>query len=281
VQDYDLVQSALDEPVIGALRRSLPAAGIPVEFSKGEAGRGQYEINLSYADPVDMADRNLVFKQAVREVAASAGRAVTFMAKPDTDETGSSCHVHLSLWSPDGTRPLFDVDGMCDPLRHSLAGLLATARDFSVLWAPTVNSYRRFQPASWAPTAIGWAHDNRTVGFRLVGRGPSSRIECRIPGADANSHLVFAGVLAGALHGIRHRLEPMPQVTGDGYVDRSSTRLPATLGEAIAAWEASDLARECFGDAVHRHVAGHARHEWELFARVVTDWERHRYFERI
>jgi len=281
VQDYDLAQSALDESVIGTLRRSLPGAGVPVEFSKGEAGRGQYEINLSYADPIDMADRNLIFKQAVREVAASAGRAVTFMAKADSAETGSSCHVHLSLWSLDGSQAVFDADEMDEPLRHCLAGLLATARDFSLLWAPTVNSYRRFQPASWGPTTIGWAHDNRTVGFRIVGHGPSSRIECRIPGADANSHLVFAGVLAGGLHGLRNRLEPPPSVAGDADADRSLRRLPATLGEAIDAWEASDIARECFGDEVHRHVIGHARHEWSLFGRAVTDWERRRYFERI
>jgi glutamine synthetase len=281
VQDYDLAQSAIDEPVIGSLRRSLPGAGVPVEFSKGEAGRGQYEINLSYADPVEMADRNLIFKQAVREVATTAGRAVTFMAKADTDETGSSCHVHVSLWSPDGAEPAFDAESMNDTLRHCLGGLLATARDFSLLWAPTVNSYRRFQPASWAPTSIGWAHDNRTVGFRVVGTGPSSRVECRIPGADANSHLAFAGVLAGGLHGLRHRLEPPPAVAGDAHLDTGLPRLPLTLGEAIAAWEASEVARECFGDAVHRHVAGHARHEWESFGRAVTDWERQRYFERI
>ena len=281
MQDYDLMQSARDEPVIGALRRFLPEAGVPVEFSKGEAGRGQFEINLSFADPVEMADRNLLFKQAVKEVAATADRAVTFMAKADTDETGSSCHVHVSLWSPDGSTPLFDAASMNDPLRHFLAGLLATARDFSLLWAPTVNSYRRFRPASWAPTAIAWGHDNRTVGFRVVGHASSSRIESRIPGADANSHLAFAGVIAGGLFGLRNRLEPTPPVTGDAYADPSLARLPMTLGDALAAWEASTVARECFGEAVHRHVAGHARHEWELFNGAVTDWERRRYFERI
>ena len=281
LQDYDLVQSARDEPVIGALRRFLPEAGVPVEFSKGEAGRGQYEINLSFADPIEMADRNLLFKQAVKEVAAEADRAVTFMAKADTDETGSSCHVHVSLWSPDGSTPLFDAESMNDLLRHFLAGLMATARDFSLLWAPTVNSYRRFRPASWAPTAIAWGHDNRTVGFRVVGHGSSSRIESRIPGADANSHLAFAGVIAGGLYGLRNRLEPRPAVTGDAYADPSLERLPMSLGEALAAWEASTVARECFGEAVHRHIAGHARHEWELFNGAVTDWERRRYFERI
>ena len=209
VEDYHVLQTTKDEYVIGAIRRGLEGAGVPVEFSKGEAGRGQHEINLEYTTAVEMADRNAVYKLGAKEIAHSFGRSVTFMAKYDFDDTGSSCHIHSSLWSPDGRTPLFDDHdapfGMSETFRHFLAGQIATAREFSLLWGPTVNSYKRFQPGSWAPTGVGWGIDNRTLGFRKVGHGAGTRVESRIPGADANSYLAFAGAIAGGLHGIRDR----------------------------------------------------------------------------
>ena len=224
MEDYQIVQTTRDEYVVGEIRRGLEAAGIPVEFSKGEAGRGQHEINLSYTRALEMADRNIVYKTAAKEIAAGLGRSVTFMAKYDFAETGSSCHVHSSLWHlSEGAVRGSAFDGghgagghgagehgagghgaaLTDHFRMYLAGQLAAARDFSILWAPTVNSYKRFQPGSWAPTAVAWGSDNRTLGYRVVGHGAGTRVECRIPGADANSYLAFAGTIAAGLYGIQ------------------------------------------------------------------------------
>ncbi|MCU1502924.1 MAG: L-glutamine synthetase, partial [Ilumatobacteraceae bacterium] len=284
VEDYHVLQTTKDEYVIGAIRRGLEAAGVPVEFSKGEAGRGQHEINLDYTTPVEMGDRNLVYKTAAKEIAHSHGRSVSFMAKYGFDDTGSSCHVHSSLWSLDGATSAFAGDGavhMSETFRHYLAGLIATAREFSLLWAPTVNSYKRFQPGSWAPTGIGWGVDNRTLGFRVVGDGSATRVECRIPGADANSYFAFAGQLAGGLYGIRHELELGEPFVGNGYDAADIPRIPWNLPDAIALWEGSEIARECFGDDVHHHVLTMAQGEWAAFNRTVTDWELRRYWERI
>ena len=284
VQDYHVLQTTRDESVIGAIRRGLEAAGIPVEFTKGEAGRGQHEINLDYTDALVMADRNVLYKTATKEIAAQHGRSATFMAKYDFDETGSSCHVHSSLWSPDGARALFSDEsghGSSELFRHYLAGLLATAREFSILWAPTINSYKRFQPGSWAPTGVAWGVDNRTLGFRQVGHGSSLRIESRVPGADANSYLAFAGVLGGGLYGIRHELELVPPFVGNGYEAPDIPRIPSSIVEAIELWRNSAAAREVFGDDVHHHILVMAQAEWDAFNKTVTDWERRRYFELI
>ena len=280
MQDYQIVQTTFDEYEIGDIRRGLAAAGIAVECSKGEAGRGQHEVNLIYTTAVEMADRNIIYKSAAKEIAQRHGRAVTFMAKWDFAETGSSCHIHSSLWTLDDA-PAFVGDDMPKVFRSYLAGLLASARDFSLLWAPTVNSYRRFQPGSWAPTAISWGRDNRTLGYRVVGHGAGSRVECRIPGSDANSYLAFAGTIAGGLYGIRHQLELGEAYKGNGYEATDVSRIPRTLGEAADLWEQSKIARECFGDEVHHHILVTARAECDSFLHSVTDWERTRYFERI
>lgn len=286
VEDYHVLQTTKDEYVVGDIRRGLEAAGVPVEFSKGEAGRGQHEINLAHTTAVEMADRNAIYKTAAKEIAALHGRSVTFMAKYDFAATGSSCHVHSSLWSPDGSRSLFadadDPHGMSPLFRHYLAGLLATTREFSLLWAPTVNSYKRYQPASWAATSVAWGVDNRTLGFRKVGHGESSRVEFRVPGADANSYLAFAGTIAGGLYGIRHALELAPPFVGNGDDAAAAVeRVPWNLPDAIALWEGSAIAKECFGDEVHHHILTMATSEWGAFNRSVTDWELRRYWERI
>lgn len=280
MQDYQIVQTTFDEYVIGDIRRGLEATGIPVECSKGEAGRGQHEVNLHYTDALEMADRNTIYKAGAKEIAERHGRCVTFMAKWNFAETGSSCHVHSSLWAADGT-PAFAGQTMPPLFSSYLAGLLATARDFSLLWAPTINSYRRFQPGSWAPTAIAWGRDNRTLGFRVVGHGKGSRVECRVPGADANSYLAFAGTIAGGLYGIRHELKLEAPHSGNGYEATDVPRIPRTLAEAADLWESSSAARECFGDEVHHHLLTMARAEWQAFNQSVTDWELTRYFERI
>lgn len=287
MEDYQVVQTTRDEYVVGEIRRGLEAAGIPVEFSKGEAGRGQHELNLAYTRALEMADRNIVYKTAAKEIASGLGRSVTFMAKYDFAETGSSCHVHSSLWhlSEGAIRgSAFDAGShaseMTEHFRMYLAGQLAAARDFSILWAPTVNSYKRFQPGSWAPTAVAWGQDNRTLGYRVVGHGASTRVECRIPGADANSYFAFAGTIAAGLYGIRHRLQLSDAYNGNGYEANDVPRIPGTLAEAADLWERSEIARECFGADVHHHLLTMARHEWSMFNNSVTDWERIRYFDR-
>jgi len=207
------------------------------------------------------------------------------MAKPDFNDVGSSCHIHASLWTLDGLKSVFEDHsnalGMSETFRQFLAGQIHTAREFSLLWAPTVNSYRRFQPGSWAPTGIGWGVDNRTLGFRKVGHGSGIRVENRIPGADANSYLAFAGTIAGGLYGIKNKLSLGEPFAGNGYEDVNVGRVPWNLPDAIELWRNSAIARECFGDNVHHWILRSAESEWEAFNRTVTDWEKNRYFERI
>jgi len=285
LEDYHVLQTTKDEYIIGQIRRGLEQAGVPVEFSKGEAGRGQHEMNLDYTTAVEMADRNHIYKNAAKEIAALNDRSISFMAKYDFNDTGSSCHIHSSLWSLDGEQALFDghdePHGMSKLFRHYLAGLIATARDFALLWAPTINSYKRFQPGSWAPTGIGWGIDNRTLGYRVVGHGKGTRVECRIPGSDANTYLAFAGTIAGGLYGIRNELELGDPFVGNGYDAEEIDRIPWNMPDAIELWENSAIARECFGDDVHHHILNGAKAEWLAFNQTVTDWELRRYWERI
>jgi glutamine synthetase len=285
IEDYHILQTTRDEYLIRQIRNGMDGAGVPVEFSKGEAGRGQHEINLRYSDPVEMADRHVVYKNGAKEIAALNDRSITFMAKYSMDETGNSCHLHSSLWSTDGTDPLDHDDAAPDhlsgPFRHYLGGLLATARELSYLFAPYVNSYKRYQPDSWAPTAIVWGRDNRTCGMRIVGHGPSLRVESRIPGGDCNPYLAFAATIAGGLHGIEHAIDPPPAFDGNAYEADDVARVPTTLVEAIAEFRASEVAAKAFGDDVHFHLLNTAKQEWASFNLVVTDWERRRNFEQL
>jgi glutamine synthetase len=285
VEDYHILQTTKEEDVLGAIRRGLAAAGMPVEFSKGEAGKGQHELNLTYQTATEMADINLVFKNAVKEIAHQYGKSATFMAKPFFGDAGSSCHIHSSLWSTTGEALMpgghDDPHHMSQLFRWYLGGLMATAKEFSLLFAPTVNSYKRFQPGSWAPTGIGWDVDNRTLGFRVVGHGTGMRVESRIPGADANTYHAFAATIAGGLYGIQNQIDPPAPYTGNGYTSTEIERIPWTFAEAIQLWSDSTIAKECFGDDVHHHVLHHAEAEWLAFNQSVTDWERQRYFERI
>ncbi len=285
VLDYHILQTTKDEYLIRSIRNGMDAAGIPVEFSKGEAEAGQHEINLRYADALTMADRHVVYKNGVKEIAALHGQSVSFMAKYDIDRVGSSCHIHSSLWPtsgdgsamPDASGP----HGMSDTARWWLGGLMAGARELAWCFAPYVNSYKRYQPASWAPTAIAWGLDNRTLGFRVVGHGDGRRVECRIPGADANPYYAFAATIASGLHGIEHEIEPGDPFVGNGYTAGDLPRVPHTLVEAIELFEGSPLAKEAFGEEVHEHLLNTAKQEWVHFNQHVTDWERRRGFERL
>ena len=285
LEDYHLLQGTREERFTAELRRHLRDSGIPVENSKGEWGRGQHEINVAYGEALAMADRHALLKQAAKEIAESLGASITFMAKPAADQAGSSCHIHLSLWRGEtnafaGDERLGPVAGS-DVFRHFLAGWMAHADELLVLYAPTVNSYKRFEDSSWAPTRAAWSFDNRTAGFRVVGSGQSLRIECRIPGADVNPYLAFAAALASGLDGVERHLEPEPMVEGDIYGASSLPRLPRSLAEAVARFEASPFAREALGEDVVEHYAHFYRSEQAAFDAAVTDWERQRYFERI
>ena len=285
VEDYHILQTTRDEYLIRDIRNGIHAAGVPVEFSKGEAGKGQHEINLVYATATEMADRNTIYKNGAKEIADSHGRSLTFMAKYAMDEVGSSCHVHSSLWDAAGERSLmWDPEAehhLSTDFRHWLGGLVHASRELTLLFAPTVNSYKRFQPDSWAPTAIAWGLDNRTCGLRLVGHGQGYRVESRIPGADVNSYLAFAGVIAAGLWGIEHQLDPGEPFVGNAYTDTEVARIPSTLVEAIELFRSSEVARWAFGEDVHHHILNSAEQEWAAFNRAVTDWELRRNFEQI
>ena len=283
VIDYHILQTTRDEWLIRDLRNAMAGASIPVEFSKGEAGLGQHEINIRYADALACADHHTIYKNGVKEMAALAGCSVTFMAKPSMGDVGSSCHIHSSLWSPDGETSLMAGDGrhgMSDVFRGWTGGLLATAAELAWCWAPYVNSYKRYQPDSWAPTAIGWGLDNRTLGMRVVGHGRGMRIESRIPGADCNPYLALAATIAGGLHGIEAGLDPGEPYGANGY-ESDLPRIPHTLVDSIARFDESEVARGAFGDEVHFHLTHLATQEWNAFNRAVTDWELRRGFERL
>ncbi len=285
IEDYHVLQTTRDEPVMRAIRNGLRNAGIPVENTKGEWGPGQQEINVRYADALEMADRHVIIKNAIKEIAHAQDKAVTFMAKWRYDLAGSSSHVHQSLWDATGCAALFadaaDGLGMSALMRHYLAGQLAHAREICCFLAPYINSYKRFQSGTFAPTRAVWSVDNRTAGFRLCGAGTKSvRLECRIGGADLNPYLAYAALLAAGLAGIEAKAEPEPPFAGDAYASERLPEIPGTLRAATDALRGSAMLRAAFGDAVVEHYV-HAA-EWEQFEydRRVTDWELRRGFER-
>jgi glutamine synthetase len=248
-----------------------------VENSKGECNFGQHEINFHFDSALRTADDHVIYKNGAKEIAAQEGKSITFMAKYDERE-GNSCHVHLSLRDRDGT-PLFGQDD-ASLLEHFIAGLLATLRDLTLFLAPNVNSYKRFAVGSFAPTAVAWGVDNRTCALRVVGHGPSRRVECRLAGADVNPYLAIAALIAGGLHGVDHELALEPAFEGNAYLS-DKPRVPSTLREASELFDKSPVAREAFGDEVVTHYLNNARVELEAFEAAVTDWERFRGFERL
>ncbi len=282
-EDYQLLQGTRYEPFYRNLRNQLSAAGVPIEFSKGEAAVAQHELNIHYADALEAADRTVLLKHGIKEMALQDGKAVTFMAKPDASWTGSSGHVHCSLASLQTGKNLFaDAGGgMSDLMRWFLGGLLEGTRALSLLIAPNINSYKRFASASWAPVYLVWSRDNRTCGFRIVGHGNSLRIENRFPGSDSNPYLVYATMLALGLHGLEKQFDPGEPFVGNGYQAMDRPRVPASLREAISTWEGSHLPEALFGGLVARHYLHTAKLEQESFDQAVTDWERRRYFERV
>jgi glutamine synthetase len=285
IEDYHIFQTSKEEEVLRAMRNGLAGAGIPVENSKGEWGPGQEELNVRYADALTMADRHAIMKNGMKEIAHAHGKAITFMAKWNFDLAGSSCHVHMSLWDKTGKKPLFfDKDakyGMSPLMRQFMAGQLKYAPDITYFLAPYINSYKRFQVGTFAPTKLVWSRDNRTAGFRLCGEGSRAvRTECRVGGADLNPYLAFAALIAAGLKGIEEKLELAEPFAGDAYHAARLKDIPKTLRDATAALRRSKMVREAFGAEVVEHYLHTA--EWEQFEydRRITDWELMRGFER-
>ena len=284
IEDYHIFQTTKEEPLIRAIRNGLDQAGIPVEFSKGEWGPGQAEINLYYAEALEMADRHVIYKNAAKEIAHLQDKSVTFMAKWDFDLAGNSFHLHSSLWDAETDVALFAEDAKTgkksELFHHYLAGQLALAREMTFFLAPYINSYKRFQSGSFAPTKAVWSRDNRTAGFRVLGSGPATRVENRIPGGDANPYLAFAATLAAGLHGIDQALELEPAFEGNAYAAEEIREVPKTLREALDELEQSVVLRQAFGDAVIEHYLNTGWWEQAEFDRRITDWELIRNLER-
>jgi glutamine synthetase len=278
----------------------MAGAGLAPESAKGECNLGQHEIAFRYDEALVTADNHSIYKLGAKEIAAQEGMSLTFMAKPNQRE-GNSCHIHFSLRSADGAFGGADQAGtfggadqagkftmsgdgpagLSKAGEHVLAGLLATMRELTLLYAPNINSYKRYQPGTFAPTAVRWGVDNRTCSLRLVGHGPSLRVENRVPGGDVNPYLATAAMMAAARYGLDHQLELEPAMAGNAYDDAAATRVPTTLRDALALWESSAVAREAFGDEVVAHYANAARIELAAFDAAVTDWELVRGFERL
>lgn len=279
--DYSVLGTGRIEPLLRRIRNEMAGAGLTVESAKGECNPGQHEIAFKYDEALVTCDQHAVYKTGAKEIAAQEGVSLTFMAKYNERE-GNSCHIHLSLQDADG-RNVMAGDGpagMSDIMRHFLAGQLAALRDFSLLYAPNINSYKRFQPGSFAPTAVAWGVDNRTCSLRVVGHGRSMRFENRLPGGDVNPHLAVAGLVAAGLHGIEQGLELPSACDGNAYT-ADYAHVPTTLREAAELWETSPIAKAAFGDEVVAHYRNMARVELDAYDAAVTDWELRRSFERM
>ncbi|EHN73991.1 gamma-glutamylethanolamide synthetase GlnA4 [Streptomyces coelicoflavus] len=279
--DYSVLGTGRVEPLLRRIRNEMAGAGLTVESAKGECNPGQHEIAFRYDEALVTCDQHAVYKTGAKEIAAQEGMSLTFMAKYNERE-GNSCHIHLSLARKTGESVMAGghKGGMSKVMRHFLAGQLVALREFSLLYAPHINSYKRFQPGSFAPTAVAWGHDNRTCALRVVGHGRSLRFENRLPGGDVNPYLAVAGMVAAGLHGVEQRLELPEPCPGNAYA-AAYEHVPTTLREAAELWENSTLAKEAFGDEVVAHYRNMARVELDAFDAAVTDWELRRSFERM
>lgn len=282
--DYHILQSTRDEWFLRLIRDAMDAADLDIEFSKSEWGLGQQEVNLRYAEALEMADRHTLYKNGVKEMASLAGLAATFMAKPAIAEIGSSCHIHASLWDGAGETALFAAEHPRGDERLDcfIAGQAAYGQELTLLMAPTVNSYKRFQADMFAGTNLGWGIDNRSAGLRVVGEGPARRVEHRIPGADVNPYLAIAAMAMAGLAGIEGAMPCPPPIAGNAAHDPNAPMVPRDLATALEAFTASDIARSSIGEEAFRHLCHFYRQELDAFRHeTVTDWELVRYFERI
>jgi glutamine synthetase len=279
--DYSILGTSRIEPLLRRIRNEMAGAGLYVESAKGECNLGQHEIAFRYAEAVATCDNHSIYKTGAKEIAAQDGASITFMAKPNARE-GNSCHIHLSIRGTDG-KPVMAGDGpygLSKLGEHFLAGQLAALREFTLFYAPNINSYKRYVPGSFAPTSVRWGPDNRTCALRLVGHGASLRVENRVPGGDVNPYLAVSAIIAAGLHGIDNELPLEPAVEGNAYLD-TSAKVPHTLRDALELWSKSDLARQAFGSEVVEHYTNYANVELTAYDAAVTDWELRRCFERL
>jgi glutamine synthetase len=281
---YGVYGGSLDEDLIREIRHQLAVAGVRVEACNPETGPGQFELNIRYDDALKAADDGFVYKNSIKEIVAAHGLTASFMAKPRRDWAGSSCHIHQSLWEAGtGANAFFGGEsgpGLSEPALHYAGGLLATMREFTALFAPTPNSYKRFAPYSWAGTSVSWSYDNRSTGIRAItGHPGESRLEHRLPGADTNPYIVIAACLAGGLHGIEQKMQPGPAYEGDAYATGQLESVPQSLEDALDRLERSDVAREMLGEDFVRHYAAMKRFEAEKYRQQVSEWEVRRYVE--
>ena len=279
--DYDLLASGRLEPLLRDIRLAMDGAGMYCEGVKGECNFGQQEIAFRYAEVLETADQHAIYKNGAKAIAEQHGKALTFMAKFNERE-GNSCHIHLSVRGDSGAAVMAgDGEHGFSPLMgHWIAGILATLREFTLLYAPTINSYKRYAKGSFAPTGIAWGVDNRTCALRVVGHGSSLRVENRVPGGDVNPYLGISAIIAGGLHGIENELALPEPLAGNAYTS-GVEQLPTTLREAAQLFAESSIARAAFGDDMVDHYLNQARIEIEAFDSAVTDWERVRGFERL
>jgi glutamine synthetase len=285
-EDYHLLQATKLEPLYRQIRNQMTEARIPIEFSKGEAAPSQHEVNIRYDEVMESADRSVLFKHGAKEIAWLNGYGLTFMAKPYAEWTGSSGHLHISLWDRKTDKPLFFDPaskapyGMSDTMRWFLGGMMALQRELALFIAPNINSYKRYAVASWAPVNVVWGRDNRTTGFRIVGDGPALHIENRFPGGDMNAYLAYAAELGAGLFGIENKIEPPAEYKGNGYLAKGCDRMPRALYEAVDLLEKSKAAVQIFGADVVEHYLNAARVERDTYDAAVHAWDRKRYLER-
>ena len=277
--DYSLLGTARVEPLLRRIRNSMAGAGLAVENAKGECNYGQHEINFKFDKALATADGHAIYKNGAKEIAAQEACSLSFMPKFD-DREGNSCHIHLSLRGDDGTPVFADGHGFSETFEHFLAGQLACLREFTLFFAPNINSYKRFAKGSFAPTAIAWGKDNRTCSLRVVGHGGSLRVENRLAGGDVNPYLAIAAMISAGLHGIDDELPLEDEFAGNAY-ESDKPHVPTNLGQARELFAGSEAARSAFGTEVVEHYLNMARVEIEAFEAVVTDWERYRTFERL
>lgn len=280
--DYSLMGGARVEPLLRSIRLNMAGAGMMVESVKGECNFGQHEIAFRYSDALSNCDSHVIYKNGAKEISAAAGVALTFMAKPNQKE-GNSSHIHCSFRGLDGSMVMADnadkVHGLSDIGRHFIAGQIAHLREISLLFAPNINSYKRYVPGSFAPTAIRWGRDNRTCALRLVGHGESLRLENRVPGGDVNPYMAVAGIMAAGLDGIKNKLRLEDAFEGNAYASDSS-RVPSSMLEAQLLWAGSEWVKETFSKEVQDHYTNYAEVELAAYGKAVTDWELFRNFER-
>jgi glutamine synthetase len=275
--DYSMIGTARVEPLLRRIRNSMTGAGMRVENSKGECNFGQHEINFHYDQALATADDHVIYKTGAKEIAAQEGMSITYMAKLDERE-GNSCHIHCSLAQSDGSGNVFADDRQT--FDHFVAGQLAALRELTLMFAPHVNSYKRFVKGSFAPTAVAWGKDNRTCSMRVVGHGQGLRVENRLPGADVNPYLALAAMIAAGLHGIDNQLPLEPAFEGNAY-DSDKPKVPHTMYAARDLFAESAIAHEAFGQEVVDHYLNRARIELDAYEATVTDWEKFRGFERL